>query len=238
MSVRHIVIKNSKLDTQLSALATAMLAEAPTQAKYCVWAGGEVSEGWTVCDSWNGVKQVFNRTLTTPGKSVFVTRHNKVVLAAAMPRTGSATLIPPYKQPTKVIAGRKGLVPTPVSANDGQWGSRVQRLINGVKPVYPEVVRAISQAPLEAAHQSVAGRPTGSGSLAAEVAHLIANTPKGVPAGWTPKPNTNPKAVHECGKCQGIGWLSCYSHVEGGICFGCKGTGKSTMRWRTPVRGN
>lgn len=29
----------------------------------------------------------------------------------------------------------------------------------------------------------------------------------------------------KCGRCQGKGEISCFRHVEGGVCFGCDGTG-------------
>jgi len=41
---------------------------------------------------------------------------------------------------------------------------------------------------------------------------------------------------HVCPKCGGSGEIPCYSHVEGGVCFLCMGTGSKLHKWvvRTP----
>lgn len=33
------------------------------------------------------------------------------------------------------------------------------------------------------------------------------------------------KAKNECGKCGGRGYIKCYEHVAGGVCFNCNGSG-------------
>lgn len=40
---------------------------------------------------------------------------------------------------------------------------------------------------------------------------------------------TATKAI-DCGKCMGRGTIQGFSHVAGGVCFACGGTGKKTVR--------
>lgn len=36
----------------------------------------------------------------------------------------------------------------------------------------------------------------------------------------------------DCPKCGGKGYLYCYGHIEGGVCFKCGGTGKGSQTWK------
>lgn len=33
-----------------------------------------------------------------------------------------------------------------------------------------------------------------------------------------------------CARCSGEGWITGYGHVEGGICFACRGSGRASAR--------
>lgn len=53
--------------------------------------------------------------------------------------------------------------------------------------------------------------------------------------------------TYECPRCSGSGWIECFSHVIGGKCFRCHGTGKVdrkpvvTIKWAvlgTDANGN
>lgn len=41
------------------------------------------------------------------------------------------------------------------------------------------------------------------------------------------------RLVRPCGKCGGAGRLRCYSHIAGGLCFRCEGTGVRSCSLRS-----
>ena len=34
-----------------------------------------------------------------------------------------------------------------------------------------------------------------------------------------------PEGLEDCHRCGGAGWFRCYAHIEGGVCFRCRGCG-------------
>lgn len=37
---------------------------------------------------------------------------------------------------------------------------------------------------------------------------------------------------YKCHKCCGTGYIECFNHVAGGVCFDCNGTGKRVYKWK------
>ncbi len=42
-------------------------------------------------------------------------------------------------------------------------------------------------------------------------------------------------ALHICGRCDGAGYIPHYRHIESGICFKCRGSGKSSRKSFRPT---
>jgi hypothetical protein len=45
-----------------------------------------------------------------------------------------------------------------------------------------------------------------------------------------------PEGLQDCFRCGGAGWFRCYSHIEGGVCFRCRGYGVERKPKRTKVK--
>jgi hypothetical protein len=43
---------------------------------------------------------------------------------------------------------------------------------------------------------------------------------------------TNAPQTHTCSRCSGSGYLPNFRHIEGGVCYACKGSGKLTSNHR------
>lgn len=42
--------------------------------------------------------------------------------------------------------------------------------------------------------------------------------------------------MYKCSRCNGTGRLSCYNHVQGGVCFKCLGTGSQATKPAAPSK--